>query len=62
MDHFLLLMFGVCRVFLSVHCSRVITDWEKAELLALLYVMFYCVCHFSMWYPGSRVVLDCIDS
>ena len=21
-----------------------------------------CVCHFPMWYPGSGVVLDCIDS
>ena len=21
-----------------------------------------CFCHFPMWYPGSGVVLDCIDS
>ena len=20
-----------------------------------------CFCHFPMWYPGSGVVLDCID-
>ena len=39
MDHFLLFMFRVCLVFLSVQCSLVVTCWEKVELLALLYVM-----------------------
>ena len=43
MDHFLLFMFRVCHAFLSVHCSLVVTCWERANLLALLYVMFYCV-------------------
>ena len=28
---------------LSVHCILVVTCWERAGLLALLYVMFYCV-------------------
>ena len=29
----------------------------------LSFVMLNCVfCHFPMWYPGSGVVLDCIDS
>ena len=36
-------MFHVCRAFLSVHCSLVVTCWERADLLALLYVMFYFV-------------------
>ena len=36
-------MFSVGHVFLSVHCSLVVTCWERADLLALLYVMFYCV-------------------
>ena len=36
-------MFRVCRVFLSVHCSLVVTCSERADLLALLCVMFYCV-------------------
>ena len=36
-------MFCLCHVFLSVHCSLVVTCWEKADLLAVLYVMFYCV-------------------
>ena len=40
---FLLFMFPVCHVFLSVHCSLVVTRWERADLLALSYVMFYCV-------------------
>ena len=33
-------MFHVCHAFLSVHCSLVVTCWERADLLALLYVMF----------------------
>ena len=36
-------MFRVCHVLLSVHCSLVVTCWERADLLALLHVMFYCV-------------------
>ena len=40
---FLLFMFRACHVFLSVHCCLVFTCWERADLLAFLYVMFYCV-------------------
>ena len=36
-------MFRVCHAFLSVHCSLVVTCWERANLLALLCVLFYCV-------------------
>ena len=49
-------------------CSLVDTCWERANLLALLYVMFYggflCVfSHFLIWWPGSEgVVPECIDS
>ena len=46
MDLFLF-MFCVCHVFMSVHCSLVVTCWERADLLALLYVMFYCVLSLS---------------
>ena len=47
---------------MSVHCSLVVTCRERANLLALLYVMFSCVfCHFPMCCPGSGVVLYCID-
>ena len=40
---FLLFIFRVCHAFLYVHCSLVVTCWERSGLLALLYVMFYCV-------------------
>ena len=40
---FVLFMFRVCHAFLSVQCSLVVTCSEKANLLALLCVMFYCV-------------------
>ena len=30
----------VCHTVLSVPCSLVVTCWERADLLALLYVMF----------------------
>ena len=41
--HLLLFMFRVCHAVLSVHCSLVITCWERADLLALLCVMFSCL-------------------
>ena len=36
-------MFRVCHVVLSVDCRLVVTCWVRADLLALLYVMFSCV-------------------
>ena len=36
-------MFRVCHALLSVHCSLVVTCWERVNFLALLYVMFSCV-------------------
>ena len=33
----------VCHAFLSVHCSLVVTCWERFNLLTLLYVMFSCI-------------------
>ena len=35
------------RTALSVPCSLVVTCWERANLLALLYVMFSCVLSLS---------------
>ena len=43
MDHFRYKMLSVCHAFLSVHCSLVVTNWERAGLLALLCVVFCCV-------------------
>ena len=102
---------GVCSNVVSVQCSLVVTCWERADLLAVVCVVFWrhetdlrpfktviCVfvssvfmlsrlfiaaswspagkwliswrflvmfnvfCYFTMWYPGSGVVLDCIVS
>ena len=38
---------GLCHAVLSVYCSLVVTCWERADLLALLYVMFSCVFSLS---------------
>ena len=50
-----------CYAFASVHCCVVVTCSERADLLALV-LMSYCEFVTPMWYPGSGVVLDCIDS
>ena len=53
---FLFFMFCVCHAFLSVHCSLVVICWERANLLALLYVMsrviviFPCGILYQVWY------------
>ena len=41
--------------------SFVVTCWERADLLALFVVSSVSL-SLSHWYPGSGVVLDCIDS
>ena len=45
MDLFLLVMLhvGVCCAFGSLPCCLVVTCWERAELLAVAFVVF---CHF----------------
>ena len=59
---------GNTRYLASVHllcdvlCSLVATCWERADFLALYYLVFSCVFSLSIRYPGSDVVLDCIDS
>ena len=55
-------MFRVCHVILSVQWCLVATCWERADLLALVCDVLLCFCYFPMTYPGSDVVLDCIDS
>ena len=56
----MLLMSCVFYAFSSVLCCLVVTCWERADLLAL--VCDVCLFITPMWYPGSGVVLDCIDS
>ena len=43
----------------SVNMCLVVTCWERADLLALVCGVY---CEFVTWYPGSGVVLDCIDT
>ena len=55
---YLLFLFRICRV-----SCLVVTCWKKADLLALLCVMFLLrLCYFPMWCLESGVVLDCVDS
>ena len=34
----------------------------RADFLALVCDDLLCFCNFPMWYPGSGVLLNCIDS
>ena len=45
----------------SVYMCLVVTCWERADLLALVCGLTVSS-SLSHWYPGSGVVLDCIDS
>ena len=59
-------MFLFCLVFdmslcASVYMCFVVTCLERADVLAL-FVMSTVSLSLSHWYPGSGVVLDCIDS
>ena len=51
-----------CHPFGSVHCSLVVTCWERADLLTLVGDVYCIFCYFPMWYPGSGEVLDCFVS
>ena len=58
MDHFCYL----CFMYVMLYCLFLVC-WERADLLALLCVMFTCV--FVTFLYGvlcSGVVFDCIDS
>ena len=46
----------------SVYMCLVVTCWERAGLLALVFWCPTVSLSLSHWYPGSGVVLDCIDS
>ena len=61
MDYFCYL----CLVFVMPSRQFIAAMWSpavKGLTYRLLFVMFNCFCYFPMWYPGSEVVLDCIDS
>ena len=47
---------------LSLPCNPLVTCWERADLLAFLYVMFLVFLSLSICRPGLGMVIDCIDS
>ena len=55
----------LCYIVLSVSCCLVVTCWERADFLALLYVIFPCVfVTFPYGILGRMcyLIVDCIDS
>ena len=63
MDHLCYLCFVFAMPLyarLFINMCFVVTCWERADLLAL--VCGFVSLSLSHWYPGSGVVLDCIDS
>ena len=55
--------FAICDSLCPFVCSVSCSCWERADLLALLCMMFSCVLSLSpIRCPGSGVALDCIDS
>ena len=56
----------LCLVFLMLSRLFIAALWSPAGkgqaswLLLVMFIVFFV--YFPMWYPGSGVVLDCIDS
>ena len=61
---FLCLLFAM-PLYAFVYLCLVVTCWETADLLALVWFVVSGSLSLSLshdWYPGSDVLLDCIDS
>ena len=52
-------MLVFCHTVLSVSCSLLRKD---RTLSFLVYDVFLCFCHFTIWCPGADELLDCNDS
>ena len=63
MDHFCYLsfVFVFFHAVLSVSCSLVVTCWERADLLTLLYVMFSCVFVTFPYGVLGQVIVSILD-
>ena len=57
---FVLFKSCVSHAFAPVHCCLAVTCWEMADLPALVGDVYCMFCYFTMWYPGSGAVFDCI--
>ena len=49
---------GVCSAIVSVPCSLVVTCWERADLLAVVFVVF---CHFWHRETGLSPPVKCFS-
>ena len=54
----------LCLVFVKLWRLFIVALWSPAGsgLTFLLWLFGCCFCRFPVWYPGSSVVPDCIDS
>ena len=50
-----------CLVFVMLSRLYIAALWSPAGKGLTSWLLFV-MCHFPMWYPGSGVILDCIDS
>ena len=57
-----LFMSCVCHAFAPVHCCLMVTWREMADLSALVCEVLVWFIYFPIWYPGTGLVLSCIDS
>ena len=57
----MLFVFHVCHAILSDTCSIVVTCWERADLLDLLYMMCSCVLSLSHKVSWVRCGIECIN-
>ena len=61
MDHLCYLCL-VCVMLLRLFIAALWSPGGKGLTSWLLFVMFNVILLLSLWYPGTGVVLDCIDS
>ena len=52
----------LCLVLIMLFRLFIAALWSPAEKGLASWLLLVMFCHFPMWYPGSGVVLDCIDS
>ena len=57
----MLFMSCVCHAFTSVYAA-LLSPEGKGLTSWLLFVMLILIFYFHIWYPGTKVVHDCIDS
>ena len=49
MDHFTIIVSCVSHAFASVYCCLVVTYWERADLLLVMFIVFLLLSHVVSW-------------